>query len=331
MTMKKFLISAFIIVISLVFTISSTDAARKNKNLIRKKHIATKTVTHKKHRSSEQRIQRVSRDPYLGAVVIDAATGEVLFDDNANAKGYPASMVKMMNLLVILEAVEAKQISLHDKVTVTPEVASVGGSRAFLKTGDVYTVDDLLYALMVKSANDAAMALALHYKGNREDFVALMNKRAREIGMKDTAFRSVHGLPGKGYRPDVSTPLDITKLCREVLKHPQALQYTSTTKHLLRANTRRALVMRNHNHLVGNFEGCDGLKTGYFRAAGFSIAATASNEDGRAIAVVFGSVNRNVRDAKARELLAESLTKIAAGSSLRRASIEREAAVVLNR
>lgn len=330
--MKKnyFFLLIFVIVISFVVTIYPADAAKKIKHQLQKKHQTRKTTSVRKSKASRQRLQTIARNPYLGAIVIDAATNKVLFEDNADAKGYPASVVKLMNFLIILEAVEAKEITLHDKITVSAEVAAVGGSEVYLKEKEVYTVDDLLYALMVQSANDAAAALALHYKGSKEEFVRLMNKRAQELGMKDTAFRTVNGFPpGKGLTPDVSTPRDITKLSKEVLKHPNALQYTSAKQRLFRAGA-QPFVIRNHNHLVRNFEGCDGLKTGYFRAAGFSIAATATKNGNRAIAVIFGSVDRRVRDAKARTLLSQSLMKMEAKLSPSHASVANEGTAIVN-
>ncbi len=330
--MKKNLVSFLIsvIIISIVFTISPAYAAKKNKHRLHKKHQVAHTASVRKPKASRQRLQTLARNPYLGAIVIDADTNKVLFEDNADAKGYPASVVKLMNFLIILEALEAKEITLQDKITVTAEIAAIGGSEVYLKEKEVYTVDDLLYALMVQSANDAATALALHYKGTKEEFVRLMNKRALELGMKDTTFRTVNGFPpGKGLTPDISTPRDITKLSREVLKHRNALQYTSAKQRLFRTGA-KPFVIRNHNHLVRNFEGCDGLKTGYFRAAGFSIAATATKNGNRAIAVIFGSVDRRVRDANARKLLSQSLLKMDANLSPSHASVAQEVASSLN-
>jgi len=253
----------------------------------------------------------MSRSPYSGAIVIDAATGKVLFEDNADARGYPASITKLMVLLVILEAVEAHRLTLDEPVTVTAQVSKIGGSQVYLKDNEVFPVDELLYALIVQSANDAATALAIHYAGSKAAFVELMNRRAQEIGMRDTVFRSVHGLPpGKGQLPDISTPRDIAKLCRELLKKPRALKYTSTRQRPFRADAAEPFMMRNHNRLLGRIEGCDGLKTGYFRAAGFSIAATASKRDQRAIAVVLGASNGRVRDAKAKEMLTRGLMEL---------------------
>jgi D-alanyl-D-alanine carboxypeptidase (penicillin-binding protein 5/6) len=251
------------------------------------------------------RVRNIAKDPYVGAVAIDAESGLVLFDDNAGAEVYPASTVKLMDLLIILEKVESNEISLSDTVTVGAEAARMGGSQVYLDTGERFTVDDLLYAMVVESANDAAVALAVHVAGSKEAFVEQMNRRAAEIGMKSTRFASPHGLPpAKGDSPDISTPYDLSLLAREVLKHPQALRYTGCRQKTFRPDT-RPLPMRNHNHLLGAVEGCDGLKTGYFRAAGFSIVATAFRDGRRLIAVVAGSRDSKTRDRTARRLLTE--------------------------
>ncbi len=265
--------------------------------------------------SSAMALAAISKDPYGGAIVVDAATGKVLFEDHADAKGYPASVTKLMVLLVILDAVDAHRLKLDEPVTVTAESSKIGGSQVYLKENEVMAVDELLYALIVQSANDAATALAIHFAGSKDAFVVLMNKRAQEIGLKDTVFHSVHGLPpGKGQLPDVSTARDIAKLCRELLKNPKALKYTSTKERPLRADSKNPFVMRSHNPLLRSMKGCDGLKTGYFRAGGFSIAATATNNKQRAIAVVLGSTDRKVRDAKAKKILSEGLMQLVMGA-----------------
>jgi D-alanyl-D-alanine carboxypeptidase (penicillin-binding protein 5/6) len=258
----------------------------------------------------------VARNPYSGAIVIDAATGKVLFEDNADGRGYPASITKLMVLLVILDAVDAHRLTLAEPVTVTAQASKIGGSQVYLKDNEVFPVDELLYALIVQSANDAATALAIHYAGSKGAFVELMNRRAQEIGMRDTVFRSVHGLPpGKGQLPDISTPRDIAKLCRELLKKRGVLKYTSTRQRPFRQDAAEPFMMRNHNRLLGRIEGCDGLKTGYFRAAGFSIAATASRRDQRVIAIVLGASNGRVRDAKAKEMLTKGLKELVMSAS----------------
>jgi serine-type D-Ala-D-Ala carboxypeptidase (penicillin-binding protein 5/6) len=258
----------------------------------------------------------VSRDPYAGAIVVDAATGDVLFEDKPDARAYPASVTKLMVLLLILDAVDADHLTLDDPVRVTAKSSTIGGSQVYLKDNEVFSVDEMLYALMVQSANDAAVALAIHYMGSKEVFVDLMNKRAQRIGMKDTVFHSVHGLPpGRGQQPDVSTPRDIAKLCRELLKKPDALRYTSTWRRPFRTEAKVPFLLENHNPLLKTMEGCDGLKTGFFWAAGFSIAATAADEDNRAIAVVLGAKSQRVRDKKAEKMLKEGLKKLASSSA----------------
>ncbi|MFH1477604.1 MAG: D-alanyl-D-alanine carboxypeptidase family protein [Verrucomicrobiota bacterium] len=245
----------------------------------------------------------IARDPYVGAMVIDAASGQILAADNPDVKAYPASVLKLMNLLIILDKIQAGVLTLQDKVLVTAEAARIGGSQVYLKENETFTIDELLYALMVQSANDAATALAIHTAGSKDGFVELMNQCARALGMQSTEFHSIHGLPpGPGQKPDVTTPRDLARLARALLNYPDALRYTSTRERAFRNNT---FIMRTHNHLLGRIAGCDGMKTGYFTAAGYSIVATARRDDNRVIAVVMGSVSRKIRDTKTAELLAK--------------------------
>lgn len=256
-------------------------------------------------------LQAISKEPYLGAIVIDAATGETIAEDQADAKGYPASMIKLMNLLIVLDAVKAGQISLEDPVTISAAVSRIGGSQVYLRENEVFPVEELVYAMMVQSANDAALALAIHTGGSAEMFVEMMNQKAKAIGMKDTVCHSVHGLPpGQGQEPDVTTARDMAILCRELLNYPDTLKYTSTQMREFRPDAKEPFIMRTHNHLLQNVEGCDGFKTGYYGAAGFSIAATAKRKHARAIAVVLGSAGRKTRDEHARTLLAKGIMDI---------------------
>jgi serine-type D-Ala-D-Ala carboxypeptidase (penicillin-binding protein 5/6) len=256
----------------------------------------------------------IARDPWLGAVVLDAATGKVLYEDQADAKGYPASVLKLMDLLIILEKIEQKQLSLQDQVPVSAKASHTGGSRVWLKEKESFTVDEMLYALMIQSANDAAVALAEKVAGSTDGFIELMNRRAKELGMNSTVFHSVHGLPpGKGQEHDVTTARDLSILCREVLKHPDTLRYTSTRERPFRPNVAgKTVIMRTHNHLLGHVEGCDGLKTGYITASGFSIAVTAARQGQRVIVIVFDSTALKVRDAKAAELVAKGFAALPA-------------------
>ncbi len=256
--------------------------------------------------AARAKVTSMAKDPYVSALVIDADTGKVLFSDQADTVVYPASVLKLMNLLVILKHLEQGKMKLTDMVQVTAEAAKIGGSQVYLDSKEQFPVEDLLYALAVQSANDAAVALAVHVAGSKEGFIALMNQQAAELGMKSSHFHSVHGLPpAEGQKPDETTAGDLAILCRELAKRPDALKYTGTKERSFRDNK---FMMRNHNHLLSAVDGCDGFKTGYYEAAGFSIAATAKRGGVRVIAIVMGSKDRKVRDAKTSELLAKGFS-----------------------
>jgi len=256
----------------------------------------------------------MARNPYLGAIVVEAATGRVLFEDQADTRGYPASMQKLMDLVIILEKIEHGQLSLQDQVPVSAKAAKTGGSQVWLAEKEIFPVEDLLYALMVQSANDAAVALAEKVAGSTDAFVELMNHKAKELGMNSTVFHSVHGLPpAPGQEHDVTTARDFSLLCREVVKHTQALKYTSTRERPFRQNNpSRAVTLRTHNHLLGHVEGCDGLKTGFFAQAGFSIAVTALRQGQRVVVVVLDSPDLKTRDHTATELMAKGFSTLGA-------------------
>ena len=253
--------------------------------------------------AARAKVKSMAQDPYASALVIDADTGKVLFSDQPDKVVYPASVLKLMNLLVILKHLEQGKLQLSDMVQITTEAAKTGGSQVYLDPKEQFPLEELLYALAVQSANDAAVALAVHVAGSKEGFIALMNQQAAELGMKSTQFHSVHGLPpAEGQQPDVTTAGDLAILCRELAKRPEALKYTGTKERSFRDDK---FIMRNHNHLLGAVDGCDGFKTGYYEAAGFSIAATAKRGGVRVIAIVMGSKDRKVRDAKTSELLSK--------------------------
>lgn len=259
--------------------------------------------------------------PYMGAITIDAATGKVLFEDHADTAGYPASVQKTMTLLVILERVKQGAVRLDEPVQVTVEASKMGGSQVYLDPKESFPVEDLLYALMVQSANDAALLLAQHVGGSKEGFVDLMNQKAKAIGMKNTTFHSPHGLPpSAGQEPDVTTARDLAILGRELItKHPEALKYTGTINHPFRDGQ---LMMENHDHLLKSFPGCDGLKTGYYTKAGYSIISTASRNGARVITVVLGAEKgknprhpNNARDEMAAQLMSKGLATLTSAAT----------------
>jgi D-alanyl-D-alanine carboxypeptidase (penicillin-binding protein 5/6) len=236
------------------------------------------------------------------ALLTEASTGRVLFEKNADQPHPPASITKVMTMLLVMEAIDRGDIHLDDVVTVSARAAKTGGSQVYLKEGEQMSVDDLLKAVAIHSANDACVALAEHVSGVVEAFVDSMNDKARELGMKNTVFHTPHGLPpDPGQEPDMTTARDITIMARElILKHPMILKYTGTAHDSLRGGAFR---LDNTNKLVGRVAGVDGLKTGYFREAGFGLAATASRNGLRLISVVLGAKTNAQRTTDSAKLL----------------------------
>ena len=252
----------------------------------------------------------ISRDPYYGAVVIDAATGAILQEDHASAAAYPASMIKLLNLFLVLDDIKAGKLRLDDPVTVTREVAQIGGRQVWLKEGEVFPLEELIYAALIHSANDAAAALAIRASGSKEAHIARMTAKARELGLRNTIIHTVHGLPpGSGQEPDTISALDMALLAKALLAaHPEILKYSSIPTRPFRENN--PVQLTSSNKLLGKVPGCDGLKTGYFYAGGFSITATAERNGRRVIAVILGSKDKHVRDAKAAEWIETGFAKL---------------------
>ena len=230
---------------------------------------------------------------YAGAIVIDAATGRVLVEDNADVRNPPASMTKLMTFAVVHDSLAAGTLTLQTPVKIEAADARMGGTQVYLDPRETFTVEELLYALMVQSANDAAHALARAAAGSVPSFVELMNAKARALGMTQTVFRTPHGLPAASRRVedgDVSTPRDFALLSRHLVQLTDALRYTAVQERDFGSNrSQGALKMRNHNNLLGKIPGVDGLKTGYTRSAGYCLSATAERDGRRVIAVIMGS------------------------------------------
>lgn len=256
--------------------------------------------------SARTAIPARATDPYLGAIVLDADTGQVLYEEGADRQGYPASVTKLMDMLVIFDLIEQGRTSLSNRISITRESAGVGGTQVWLKEKESFTVDELLYALMLQSANDAAVALAVGLAGSQQGFIDLMNRKASALGMTNSLFTSVHGLPPTGGRgPDVSTARDLGLLARAVVRRKAILTYTSARFRVFREGPVGRVEMHNHNHLLESYPGCDGLKTGWITAGGYSIIVTAQRGGRRVVAVVLDSLDRHVRDRKAAELLSK--------------------------
>ncbi|HEU5079955.1 MAG TPA: D-alanyl-D-alanine carboxypeptidase family protein [Opitutaceae bacterium] len=250
--------------------------------------------------------KKLNAPAFKGAIVVDAATGESVIEQNPDEVNPPASVTKLMTFLVVEDRIRSGNITLQTPVTVTAEDSRIGGTQVWLKEGEVFPVEELLYALLIQSANDAASALARTAAGSREAFVQMMNARAKELGMTHTTFRSPHGLPPstrKLSESDLTTPRDLAILSRELLMKTDILRYTSVKTRAFRADSPQKVIMNNHNHLLGKVNGVDGLKTGFTNGAGFCLAATAQRNGRRIIAVVVGSPDRKTRDLQVGELI----------------------------
>jgi D-alanyl-D-alanine carboxypeptidase (penicillin-binding protein 5/6) len=228
--------------------------------------------------------------PYQAALLMEAETGKVLFEKDAHVPWPPASMVKMMTTLVVLDRVRAGALKLDNTVTVSRWAAQMGGSQVYLKEGEVFTVEELLRAVMIHSANDAAVALAEHVAGSTDAFVDLMNDKAEQLGLKESRFHSVHGLPpDPGQEEDLMSATDLALLGRELMKYPEAAQWAAAVQEPFRAGQ---FTLTNPNHLLRQFPGADGIKTGFHNKAGFCVTGSAKRGDLRLIVVVLGSARK---------------------------------------
>ena len=263
---------------------------------------------------------------YKGAIVMDAATGNVLFERNADEVSPPASMTKLMTFAVLYDKLQSGIITLDTPVRITPEDAKIGGTQVFLDSRETFSVEELVYAMMIESANDAAHAIAHASCGSVEACVEAMNAKAGELGMQHTTFRTPHGLPPSSRRiadGDLTTPRDFAVLCRYLVTHTDILKYTSVAKRDFAPDRKfgETQHMENHNKLLGKVTGVDGLKTGYTIGAGYCLSATALRNGHRIIAVIMGSFGPNgaidkghSRDLKTIGLLERGFAALPAGS-----------------
>jgi len=237
------------------------------------------------------------------AILVDAGSGQVLFERNSHERRAIASMTKLMTLLLAFEAVETGKVSLQDKVTASMNAYRLGGAQIWLAPGEVMSLEDLLRAVAMQSANDASVAVAEHIAGSVENFVALMNQRAKELGMNDTHYMNPHGLD----EPDhYSSAYDMAVLGREAVKHPKLLEFTGTWEHYLRVDPvtgKGKTWLVNTNRLIVQMRGVDGLKTGFTEQSKYCLTATMRRGDLRLIAVVMGLPEGKQRFEEAAKLL----------------------------
>lgn len=227
------------------------------------------------------------------SVLIEATTGEVIHESNAHERYAPASMTKIMSLILIMEEIENGNLKLDEKVKVSQNASKMGGSQIYLEAGEEMTVNDLLKGICVGSANDAVVTLAERISGTEQAFVFKMNERVKKMGLKDTNFKNATGLDEANH---YSSAYDMAMMGRELVRHNKILEYSGIYETYLRQDTNKKFWLVNTNKLIKTYDGMDGLKTGYTKEAGYCLTATAKKNNMRLIGVIMGeetSASRN--------------------------------------
>lgn len=233
-------------------------------------------------------------------LLMEFSSGKIIYEKNSHDKLPPASVTKVMTMLLTMEAVDSGKIKLGDIVTISDYACTMGGTQLFLAPGEKRTVEELLKGVCIESANDAAVALAEYLEGSEELFIKRMNARASELGMKDTLFSNCNGLPTDNH---YTSAYDIALMSRELLKHTKILGYTVIWMETISEGRSKPFTMVNKNRLVKFYDGCDGLKTGSTSEAKFCISATALRNNMRLISVIMASPTRDIRNHEAGKLL----------------------------
>ena len=234
------------------------------------------------------------------AILIEPTTGKVLYEKEAHKQLAPASMTKIMTLLLTMEAIDNKTLSYDDTVLISENASSMGGSQIFLEANSNMKIEELIKGVAVASANDAAVALAEKIGGSTENFVKMMNEKAQELNLTDTVFKNPHGLDEEGH---VSSAYDMAIMAKELLKHTDILRFTSIYEEYLNKPDGSKVWLVNTNKLVRFYEGVDGLKTGYTEDAGYCLTATATRNNLRLISVVMGEISADTRSKDTTNLL----------------------------
>jgi D-alanyl-D-alanine carboxypeptidase (penicillin-binding protein 5/6) len=246
--------------------------------------------------AEEKRTQPIDMAPNAqSAVLMDADTGTIILSKNMDAKLPPASITKIMTMLLIMEAIDQGKIKWDEKVSTSEYAASMGGSQIFLETREEMSVQEMLKGIAMASGNDASVAMAEKLAGSEENFVRMMNERAEQLGMKNTHFSNCNGLPVANH---YTSAQDIAIMSKELLKHEEITKFTGVYQDYLRKDSEKPFWLVNTNKLVRFYSGADGLKTGYTSEAKFCLSATAKRDNLRVIAVVLGEPNTKTRNAE---------------------------------
>jgi D-alanyl-D-alanine carboxypeptidase (penicillin-binding protein 5/6) len=233
------------------------------------------------------------------AILIDMDTGTIMFEKNSDQQLPPASITKIMSMLLIMEAIDSGKIKWTDKVRTSEKAASMGGSQIFLEVGEEMTVEEMMKGIAIASGNDATVAMAEYIAGSEENFVKMMNDKAQQLGLENTRFSNTNGLPTKDH---YTTARDIALMSRELLKHEEIIRFTSMYEDYLRKDSEKPFWLVNTNRLLKFYSGVDGLKTGFTNEAKYCLSATAKKGDMRVIAVVMGTPTPKVRNAHITQL-----------------------------
>ena len=234
------------------------------------------------------------------AIIIEASTGTVIYNKNEHEKLAPASMTKMMGLLLIMEQIEKGNLKWDEMVTASSNASSMGGSQIFLETGEQMTVEELVKGISIASGNDAMVAMAEKIAGTEEAFVELMNKKASELGLKNTNFKNCTGLDAENH---YSSANDMAIIAKELVKHDKILEFSGTYEDYIREGTDKSFWLVNTNKLVRFYQGVDGLKTGYTSTAGYCLTATAKRNGMRLITVVMNEPDSTTRNNETTSML----------------------------
>lgn len=234
------------------------------------------------------------------ALLIEVSTGTIIYEKNKDERVSIASLTKMMGLILIFERIENGTLSYADKVTASSNASGMGGSQIWLETGEVMSVEDLLKGIIMASANDGIVAMAEKISGTEDDFVKLMNQKAKELGLVNTNFVNCTGLDEEGH---YSSAYDVSVIARELMKHEDVFKFTTNYEDYLRTNTENKFWLVNTNKLIKTYNGADGLKTGMTDNAGYCMAVTAKRNNMRLLAVVLGEKEGKVRNNETTALL----------------------------
>ena len=234
------------------------------------------------------------------SILIEASTGEVIYEKNEDERRAPASMTKMMSLILIMEEIENGNLKWNERIKISENAASMGGSQIYLEAGEYMTVNDLVKGICMASANDAVVALAERISGSEEEFVNKMNKKAKLLNLNNTNFKNATGLDVEGH---YSSAKDMALIARELVKHKKILEYSSTFEDYLRQNTNKKFWLVNTNKLIKTYEGMDGLKTGFTQNALYCLTATATRNNMRLIGVVMGEKDSKTRNKEMSDML----------------------------